>query len=100
MLKLDPVLSDQESPLSGQCELKDDNGATFAVMKADFVFSYGSYGFGESFQVCIVLSQDYSLAVTCMCVCYMRRRYLLCSTSLPRGVDNENLCSMYAFPPS
>lgn len=37
--------------MAAQCELKDDTGMAFAVVAADYVFTYGSYGFGESFQV-------------------------------------------------
>ena len=48
------LLQMQESPISGQCELKDDTGALFAVVCVDLVFAYGDYGFGESLQVCHV----------------------------------------------
>ena len=53
----------QDSPVSGQCELKDDAGALFAVVSMDLIFAYGNFGFGESFQVCshhYNLMQEYS----------------------------------------
>ena len=37
--------------MAAQCELKDSTGTTFAMVMADYVFSYGICGFGESCQV-------------------------------------------------
>ena len=37
--------------MAAQCELKDSIGTTFAMVMADYVFTYGICGFGESCQV-------------------------------------------------
>ena len=34
----------------GEVELKETSGEPFAVLTAEFVFTYGMFGFGESFQ--------------------------------------------------
>lgn len=41
----------QDTPLAGHCMLKDSSGEGFAKLSADFVFCYGSFGFGESYQL-------------------------------------------------
>ena len=41
----------QESPLCGDVELKEPSGEVFAQLCGEFVFAYGIFGFGESFQV-------------------------------------------------
>ena len=41
----------QDSPLLGEVELKETSGEPFAVLAAEFVFTYGMFGYGESFQV-------------------------------------------------
>ena len=38
--------------MSGSCDLKDENGVVFAVINAEFVFVYGSFGYAGSSLVC------------------------------------------------
>jgi hypothetical protein len=40
-----------DSPLLGEVELKETSGEPFAVLAAEFVFTYGMFGYGESFQL-------------------------------------------------
>jgi hypothetical protein len=49
MLHVHTIVHD--SPLSGECELREASGEVFALLSGEFVFTYGMFGFGESFQV-------------------------------------------------
>ena len=42
----------QQCPVSGECHLKHvDTFSSVALLSSDWAFCYGSYGYGESYQV-------------------------------------------------
>ena len=46
----------------GEVELKETTGEVFAQLSGQFVFTYGMFGFGESFQVKTLFFSPYCLS--------------------------------------